>query len=291
MTDNNKFTADKADKKSLLQVTIHSFFIIPFLVTVFSILLYGMVRILTMEEHTVFDYLNDVKIGSYTKRWQAAFELSKVLGNQDLIPQDGRFISELTALFKHAKHDDDRVRQYLALAMGRTGNSAFVAPLLDELPQEKEENIPALIHALGLLRSSEALPLIHSFVNHPSPRVRLTAVIAMGNIGDERSAEYLRQALGDSEPNIQWDAAIALAKMGDASGQGILHKLLDRDYLTKFEEVDPYEQDQALVVAIEASTLLNDPSLNEMILSLSKNDRNMNVRRAATRALNENRSH
>lgn len=286
MSDNHTFSSNGAEKRSLIKVTIHSFFVIPFLLTVLSILLYGMFRILTMEEHTVYDYLNDVKVGSFTKRWQAAFELSKILANKELIPQEDRFVAELTGVFAQAKHDDDRVRQYLALAMGRTGNPQFVDVLLQALPEEKEVNVPALIHALGLLRDNRALPAIHPFADHVNPRIRLSAIIALGNIGDVRAIETLQQALSDQEPNVQWDAAIALAKLGDTSGKGVLLKLLNRDYLAKFSEVDPYEQDQALIVAIEASALLNDSGLNARILNLSKNDRNMNVRRAAMNSLN-----
>ena len=285
MNTNNNHATDNLKKKSLLKVTIHSFFIIPFLVTVFCLLLYGLFHILTNEEHSVYDYLNDVKVGSFTKRWQSAFELSKILANHDLIPSDDRFVNELTVIFEQAKYDDDRVRQYLALAMGRTGNIKFVDPLLAALPGEKESNVPALIHALGLLKSKKSLPAISSYVNDANPKIRLTSVIALGNIGDAGSLPDLKLALGDEEPNVQWDAAIALAKLGDASGRDILEKLLSRDYLAKFPEVDPYEQDQALVVAIEASTLLDDPSLNAMIRNLSRKDRNMNVRRAAMKAI------
>ena len=39
------------------------------------------------------------------------------------------------------------------------------------------------------------------------------------------------------------------------------------------------------MVAIEASTLLDDPSLNALIRNLSRKDRNMNVRRAAMKAI------
>ena len=37
----------------------------------------------------------------------------------------------------------------------------------------------------------------------------------------------------------RWDAAIALAKMGNDSGAYIIEGLLDREYLNKFNEIDP----------------------------------------------------
>jgi HEAT repeat protein len=285
MTENDSNNVNGEKKKSLIRVTVHSFFVVPFLIAVFSILLYGLIRILTVEEHTVYDYLNDIKIGSHTKRWQAAFELSKILANPDIVPKESRFVAEMTRAFEHAQHDDDRVRQYLALAMGRTGFAEFVDPLLQALPDEKEANLPALLHALGLLRDKRAVEQLHAVMDHSNAKIRLAAVIALGHLNDNASSDYLRKALYDNEPNVQWDAAIALAKLGDASGKDVLRKLMDRNYLQNFIEVDQYEQDQALIVAIEASSLLNDSSLNIVIHELSENDRNMNVRRAALKAL------
>ncbi len=122
---------------------------------------------------------------------------------------------------------------------------------------------------------------IHPFLDHPDTHVRLAAVIALGNISDESSVLFLRKALHDSEPNVQWDAAIGLAKMNDASGRDILINLLDRNYLAKFPEVDLQEQTQIIIVAIQAAKFLNDGVLNSVIGQLAKNDTNMNVRAAA----------
>ena len=137
--------ADGQDHKSIFSVIVHSFFIIPFLIAVFAVLLFAAVRLLTMEKEDVYDRLEDVKTGGLTKRWQAAFELSKLLANPALIPKEERFAAEIINAFRHSKHDDQRIRQYLALAMGRTGQKEFVEPLLDALKEDKEENLYAII--------------------------------------------------------------------------------------------------------------------------------------------------
>ncbi len=273
--------AGESQEKSFFGIVIHSFFVVPFLIAVFSVLLFAAVRILTMEQHTIYDYLNDVKAGSLTKRWQSAFELSKMMANQKLIPTEERFVNELIGAFDHAKHDDDRVRQYLALAMGRSANSRFVDPLVNALRAEKEENIYSLIYALGMLRDKKAVAAILPYLENSDAKIRLVSVIALGNIGDLHSVEPLKKALFDSEPNVQWDAAIALAKMKDSSGKGILLKLLDRGYLSQFPEVDSQEQNHILLVAVEAASALNDSELKSALVKLSKDDQNMNVRSAA----------
>ncbi len=269
------------EEKSFFGIIIHSFFIIPFLITVFALLLFAGVRILTHEQHTVYDYLNDVKAGSLNKRWQAAFELSKILANPKQIPRDDRFVAELTTAFEQSRHDDSRVRQYLALAMGRTGNEKFLNPLLSSLKENNPENLSAFIYALGMLGEKESATAIYPYLNNPEPKIRLTAVMALGNIGNREAIPFIKKALYDTEPNVQWDAAIALAKMGDAAGREILLKLLDRNYLTDFKEVDTQEQTHIVLVTMEAAANLNDQKLNEAIAQLGQSDQNMNVRKKA----------
>ena len=47
-------------------------------------------------------------------------------------------------------------------------------------------------------------------------------------IGDESVVGDLKKLLLDEEPNIRWDASIALAKLGDSSGINEILNLLDR---------------------------------------------------------------
>ena len=269
------------EEKGFFKVIVHSFFVIPFLIAVFCVLLFTAVHLLTREQRGAEDYLADIKTGGLTKRWQGAFELSKILANPELVPDEDRFFSELIDAFEHAKHDDDRIRQYLALAMGRTANPVFLQPLLNGLHEEKEVNLPALIYALGMLRQKEAAPALYPYLEHPQARIRSIAVVALGNIADARSDSALRKALADPEPNVQWGAAVSLAKMGDAAGKNVLLNMLDREYLSKFPEVDVAEQNNLLLLAMNAAASLQDVDLDERIAQLAKGDVNMAIRSAA----------
>jgi len=269
------------NERSFFGIIIHSFFIIPFLIAVFCVLLFAAVRLLTHEQQTVYDFLNDVKTGGVTKRWQAAFELSKVLANPKLIPHEERFNNELISAFKHSRDDDPRVRQYLALAMGRTGNPEYLEPLTSDIANEREENIPSILYALGMLQDKRGSAIIQNYLDHPNARIRSIAVVSLGNIGDADAIKFLKKTLNDPEPNVQWGSAISLAQMGDGGGKGILLQLLNRPYLAQFPEVDQYEQNHLILNTIDAAAKLNDPELNQKILELSKSDQNMNVRVAA----------
>ncbi len=269
------------EEKGFFQIIVHSFFVVPFLIAVFCVLLFAAIYLLTREQHSVYDFLADIKTGGLTKRWQGAFELSKALADPRFVPQDERFSSGLIDAFEHARGDDDRVRQYLALAMGRTASPVFLQPLLNGLQEEKETNLPALIYALGMLRQKEAAPALYPYLDHPQARIRSITVAALGNIADARSGSVLRKALADPEPNVQWGAAVSLAKMGDAAGKNVLLNMLDRGYLSRFPEVDPAEQNNLLLLAMDAAASLQDSNLDERIAGLAKGDVNMAIRSAA----------
>ena len=211
------------EKKSLFKVVIHSFFVVPFIIAIFGVLIFLMLRILTIEPRTAQDYLHDVKIGGTTKRWQGAFELSKILANPKMVPKEERFVNDLISTFEYSeKERDDRIRIYLALAMGRTKDLRYATILEKTLNDENEEILAAVIYSLGLINSQTSLEQLLLMFEHESARVRHQVVVALGNYDGDQVQIVLKQGLHDPEPNVRWDAAIALAKQKDDSGRRIL---------------------------------------------------------------------
>ncbi|MCB9748112.1 MAG: HEAT repeat domain-containing protein [Candidatus Omnitrophica bacterium] len=277
--------ANVSEEKSFFKVIVHSFFVIPFLIAVFCLLLFAGMHLLTREKRSAYDYLNDIKAGGSTKRWQGAFELSKMLSNPALLPQEDRFYHELQNVFEQSSLDDPRVRQYLALAMGRTGNRIYTNPLIKALEKEREENIPFLLYALGMIKNKTSLPALTPFSTHPNARIRSIAVVAIGNLEAKESENILEKALNDSEVNVQWGAAIGLANIFNDSGEEILLNLMDRNYLENFKEVDQQEENHLIIESLKAGSKLNIPTINKKIEELSKTDSNMKVRATALELL------
>ncbi len=274
------------EKKSLLRVVIHSFFVVPFIIAIFGVLIFLMLRILTIEPRTAQDYLHDVKIGGNTKRWQGAFELSKILANPKMIPREERFVNDLISTFEYSeKERDDRIRIYLALAMGRTKDLRYATILEKTLNDENEEILAAVIYSLGFINSPTSLEQLLLMFEHKSSRVRHQVVVALGNYDGDQVQIVLKQALHDPEPNVRWDAAIALAKQKDDSGRGILLDLMDRKYLDSFPNIDAVEQNQAILASIRASRDILDDELRQVLLDLMENDLNMKVSQAARNTL------
>ena len=278
-------------ENSRIYVLFYSFFLIPFMIAVFGAVFFLLFKFVTYETNNAEELLNQVKIGSASKRWQSAFELAKVLNNPDADPLTNSFKDQLKSAYERSIHDDPLVRSYLAMAMGATKDSTFGNILIAGLKDENLETRIAAIQALGMIQFKAAVDSINSLIQNTTTKSeRLTATIALGMIGDRLAVPYLKKLLEDEEANIRWDAAVALAKMGDNSGAFIIEGLLDREYLSKFKQVDLNEQKRVLMIAIRTASILFDKRFKDELNSLSKNDNDLSVRNAAIKALENNYS-
>ena len=274
------------EKKSVLQVVIHSFFVVPFIIAIFAVIIFLVIRLMTTEPNSARDYLEDVKIGGTTKRWQGAFELSKLLSNPKMIPKDEMFVNEMISTFEYSSNDrDKRIRQYLAIAMGATKDERYSSTLINAIESTDIGVVQACAFALGNIGDTKAIDPLKKIVSDSDPQVRLHGVIALGKIGGQSSIGPLRKMLTDIEPNIRWDAARGLAKQKDSSGRSILLDLLDRKYLNSFPNVDEKEKVQVILVTISVSHFVQNQELKLKLERLMNEDLNLKIREAARIAL------
>ena len=289
MQEDIKTDEQKKSENSRIYVLFYSFFLIPFMIAVFGAVFFLLFKFVTYETNDVEELLNQVKIGSASKRWQSAFELAKVLNNPDRDPLSDSFKDQLSSAYERSFHDDALVRSYLAMAMGATQDTIFGEDLLDGLKDESIETRIAAIQALGMIQYSPAVNSISTLIKTAdSESERLSATISLGMIGDVSAVPFLIKLLEDEQANIRWDAAIALAKMGNKEGAYIIEGLLDREYLNKFSEIDSIEQTRVLMVAIKTASILFDKRFVDNLISLSKNDKDLSIRDAAIKALEKN---
>ena len=274
------------EEQSRVYVLFYSFFLIPLMITVIGVLFFMVVRFVTFESGNPQEYLTQIKIGSASKRWQSAYELSKILSNPDKLPLDEQFKNSLISAFEQSLHDDPKVRMYLALAMGRTGDDTYGESLMTALNDDSAEIVTAATQALGLIQYSPAVSQLSMMATSSEfQAVRLASAISLGQIGDELSLPLLKNLLNDEEANIRWDAAIALAKMGNNSGSSIINSLLNRSYYKNFKEIDSWETEKAILVAIQVSSQLGGEEFKLNLLTLAKEDPNMEIRNAALKTL------
>jgi len=247
--------------------------------------------------------------------WQAAQELATRLSRKEkeLTPEHINQTAEriervLSQLKKPVGADDAAVaafqtkRQFLILALARLGTPQAVdtiAKYLDNSdPQARQAALTGLMELRGQPGVHEHLAAVVGRLDDDSPAVQIVATAAVGVIaqpGDAEAVKALRRKLaGDRE--VQWNAALALAKLGSKSGKAVLLNMLDRGFWEKSrvqyqdaaESIDraftPNEIDGYLAVAMDAAGRLDDADLRASIERL-KSDPSPSVREAARRTL------
>ena len=265
------------------------FFIFPMAIVAVCVTVFVVFGLIASEGKSARDYLGEVRSGGANRRWQAAFELSKVIqGKKDAALEDPRFAPEAIALFKDSANDDPRVRRYLALALGRLGDRAAVPALREALDEDAadSETVIYSIWALGTIADPVAVPDLVRFAQSEDRGYRKAAVHALGAFGTDAGAHAaLVAALGDAADDVRWNAAIALGRRGDPAAAPVLLHMLDRPALARTEGVTPEQAEAATLSAIPAAAAQRDASFRTALEALRDKDPSLKVREAAREAL------
>ena len=97
----NETTNTQKNESSRIYSLYYSFFLIPFMIAIFGGVFFLLFNFITYETKDPAELLNQVKIGSATKRWQSAFELSKVLNDPSRVPEDISFKNQMISAYQY----------------------------------------------------------------------------------------------------------------------------------------------------------------------------------------------
>jgi HEAT repeat protein len=288
------------------------FFLIPLAVVAVTAAVYLGFRSMVVDSREARDYLAEVQNGGTERRWPAAYELSRLM-DEPRVRADRSLAPALVKAFEHAKDDDPRIRRDLALAIGRL-DPPLPADAIDVLSKSLDEPdrvatqdwISRLtgwsesdlgevristIWALGASGDPRVALRLQPFYQSPDAGVRKMVVYALGALPGDAQLDTLRAALQDAEPDVRWNAAVALARHGDRQGAGVIRQMIDREYVEHVVKRD-VRQDRDLdpiadvmISGLRAAAALKDDTLREPIARLSQQDRSMKVRQAAIEAL------
>jgi len=268
------------------------FFLIPLAVIGMVVLVYGGFRMLLTNERTPEEFLQDVQTGGRERRWPAAYELSRMLADPDVESRHPMLGSAIVQAFSDSEGDDPRVRRYLALAVGRLTNppTGTVPALLGGLNDSDTDTKISVIWALASLGDPSVKNDIEEMYDSEDAGVRKMTVHALGSL-DFGDGTVLRTALEDPMADVQWNAAVALARHGQHDGTKVLGRMLDREYLertvtrvqTRDAALDPVSE--VMVTGLQAVAALQSVELAEQVTALSQNDVSLSVREAAMRTL------
>jgi hypothetical protein len=271
------------------------FFLIPLLVVGATVLVYIGFRSLLSEDRSAEEYLSDIRSGGSNRRWPAAYELSRLMADPEFVKREEAILApELTTAFGESKNDDPRVRQYLALTLGRLTPPLPVETrqlLVEALNDKDSQTRISAIWALGSTGEASVSADIERQYQSEDAGVRKMAVYALGSMPVETGNETLVKALEDAEADVQWNAAVALARHGRHEGVPVLRRMLDRAYVERNvtrqpqarDEVDPVGE--VMISGLRAIAALKEAALSEQVRVLSTDDQNVKVRQAAIEAL------
>jgi len=269
--------------------TVLQFFLIPSFVVAACVGLLFFFGWLVSDEKTGVDYLNEIRAGSESRRWQAAFELSKIMTMKSEKERMEGLVPEMVSAFEQAEADDERVRHYLALSLGHLGDDAATPALVEALGDGDPTTRLYACWALGNIGDRRAVPGLLERVGDDDSGVRKIAIYALGAIGDENAIPRLQVALSDPVRDVSWNAAIALAQLNDGSGETQLLQMLDDEFLRGVAEMDEGQRLLAMESAIKASALLRSETLTVQLRSIADGHQNLAIRQAALSALQDSR--
>jgi HEAT repeat protein len=266
------------------------FFIFPMAIVAVCVTVFVIFGLISADGRGVREYLAEVRTGSATRRWQAAYELSKVLqAKKDPALADPRFATELIDAYEASATDDPRVRRYLALTLGRLGDKRAVPALrkglADGTTARDSESLLFSIWALGAIGDPEAVPDLVSLTGNEDAGVRKTAVHALGSFEGDTARDALRGALKDAADDVRWNAALALGRRRDPAAVPVLADMLDRSRLAQVPGMEPDQQEDVILEAVRSAAAMPDPSLRPLLEKLRDGDSSLKVRDAAGAAL------
>jgi HEAT repeat protein len=266
------------------------FFLFPMAIVAVCVGVFIVFGLIANEGRGARDYLDEIKSGSANRRWQAAFELSKLLqAGKDKALADPRFVPEVLDVYRNAASDDPRVRRYLTLALGRLHDPRAM-PVLAEVASgdsaggDAETQIYAIL-ALGALGDPGALGTLLPLAGSSDPGLRKAVAHALGSLPSDESRAALVRMLSDPMEDVRWNAALSLARRGDAAAAPVLLTMLDRTHMAGVAGLTGEQREDAMLEAVRVARAVPDETLRAALSRLRSSDPSLQVREAAAAAL------
>ncbi len=260
--------------------------VVPLLVVLLCVGVFIGFGWIAYERQGVSDYVEDLKSFWPNRRWQAAYELSKVLtADPEALDKDPAALAEVRRQFADPE-TEPRARRYLALVLGRA-RDAEALPLLRQAAEASQADAETRIYALwslGAIGDSAAREALEEALADADAGVRKTAAYALGALGDRGAAAALAPLLADPVPDVRWNAALALARLGDGAGAPVLEQMLDRRLLRQVSGITDEQAEEAMIQAAPALAAVAGEAARAQLDRLAREDPSLKVRQAAIAA-------
>lgn len=229
------------------------------------------------------DYMHDLKMTSGSRRWQAAYELSRFLASGVKPAERAPYEEDLLGLLKSSEKSEVQLRRYLLVGIAQVGGERSALTLVEFLDTKPDSETEIFtLWALGRLGSHSARSAVLSRLNSEDAGIRKTAAFSLGNVGGKEDVSPLKKLLEDPVKDVRWNAALGLAQLGDVSGAVEIQNLLDPAYVAKeTPELRTSERTQILMSAVNAVGRLKLASAKEAVQKLADHSTDPALRMAA----------
>ncbi len=160
--------------------------------------------------------------GPQGNKWQRR-EAVRNLG----LKKDKEAIPELIHSLKN--DEDDNVRAFAALSLGRIKDKSSVGALIEALNDERLVVKIEAIRALGKIGDHQAIPMLLPLIENPDPRLRCEVASSLGKLGNKEGLDAILKEIEDVESPLRVKAILALRDIGEAS-EAVLDILRDLKY-------------------------------------------------------------
>lgn len=211
------------------------FFLIPLTIVVIGVGLFLAYSAAIQKEKSIDELLATVSGAGVNKPWHAAFELTRRLAANPPEASDPVFIGRVAKAFELSGNQDPRLRSFLAMALANLKDPRSLAALQKGLEDESDETRIHVMLAVGLYGDPAGAKSLAPFLESKDEGEQRTAICSLGLLKDKESLEGVVPFLEHPTDDLRWNAALALAGVGDLRAEPMLLRMLDRDYLKSLE--------------------------------------------------------
>ncbi len=279
---------EDSGEPSPLRVAL-GFFILPMLLVFGAIGVFLLFGFIANEDKSVDEYLAEVTGGGINEPWQGAFGLASKLAQDESLRKNPGVARRIASALGHPSAQAPRVRTFLLLALGSVGHESsipIVVEYLDDPNSDVRLNAVVAISSIGVPAAITTAPQVAERLKDDDETVRGYSAYVLGTLENPEAITPLEVALNDPVGQVRWNAAVALARLGNDAGRAELHRMIDRDYLMAIDELDLQQQQDAMIAAIQAFGMIGADSALGELTDVRDNDPDLRVREAARAALN-----
>src|SRR5262245_36664952 len=128
---------DLTEVRKPASLLIAQFLLFPLIIIGICVGIFLFFGYLTYEQRSPTQFLDDIRSGTGTQRWQAAFELSNIVKSNPEKVRTPEFVERLKGVYENSPDEDIRVRGYLATILGEMKEQSAVPLLVQGLEREE----------------------------------------------------------------------------------------------------------------------------------------------------------